>query len=122
MYSLVRRNRSLLRSSAAMVAFVYAYFGFVAALHHTDGFIPTGKMLAFSALTCQHTHAQLSADSDAPGCGVCEFQANLKAPALPFSSGDAPTPATLTITLEAKSLFALLTSTLHAPRAPPFVA
>ncbi len=119
MYSLVGRNRSLLRSSAAIVAFVYAYFGFIAALHHTHGFIPTGKMLAFSALTCEHTHAQLSADSEAPGCGVCEFQANLKAKALPFWSIDSPSPDAPTKAVEARALFALLPSTLHSPRAPP---
>ena len=50
MSTLAKRNQKLLRMSAAFVAFIYAYFGFVAALHHTDGFVPVGQSLAFSAL------------------------------------------------------------------------
>ena len=119
MSTLAKRNQKLLRMSAAFVAFVYAYFGFVAALHHTDGFVPVGQSLAFSALDCRHTHPVISTDAGATECGVCEFQASLTSPALALFALDCPAPAPSPQPASTESLYANQPSTLHAPRAPP---
>ena len=119
MYTLAGRNRPLARAAAALVAFVYAYFGFVASLHHTDGFVPTGKTLVFSALTCEHTHAQIASGMDEPECGVCDFQANLKAAATYGESGKAGAEYARAEFVPVKTVFAVEISSARSPRGPP---
>ena len=122
MYSLARRNRPLQRIVTTMFAFVYAYFGFVAALHHTDGVIPTGKALVFSALTCPHTHAQLSSDSASSACGVCDFQSSLVSAAIPIDSGQVPEAASTPVLSRAQDLCPQPCISYYSSRAPPFLA
>ena len=119
MYTQARRHRPLFRFSAAVVAFVYAYFGFVASLHHTDGFVPTGKPLAISALDCPCAHTEITTDSGAPECGVCEFQASLKNPALPQWTANSAPDYRPQVATYAQPDFTLLRSNLYSPRGPP---
>ena len=119
MYTLTRRNPALRRSAAALLAFVYAYFGFVAAVHHTDGFVATGKTLSFHSYACTDSHAEMAPHSSAPECGVCDFQASLTSPALPVTTFEVSRTAAIPLRQGIESLAALEPSTLHAPRAPP---
>ena len=123
MYRFAKKHRGVVRRAAAAFAFVYAYFGFIAALHHTDGVIASGRPLVFSALDCKEPHPALSSEATDPqSCGVCSFNASLVSAALPIDSGEiisAARPATLQIS---ESLVALIRSSFYSSRAPPSVA
>jgi hypothetical protein len=107
------------RLVAELLVFVYAYFGFVAAMHHTDGFVPTGRALSFCAYACHLTHARISVDLGATECGVCSFLTSLTSPALPVHTRELPSCATPSGAEPYESLTSLQPSTLHAPRGPP---
>ena len=119
MYNAAKMNPQLFRLSALMVACVYAYFGFVAALHHRDGFLPTGKTLTLHALECGHPHPEISSDSGAPECGVCEFLANLQYPAAAVAEHSIVAPELPSLIQCAESLNALRIDSTHSPRGPP---
>src|SRR5438105_2017038 len=113
------RQSVRIRWAAGLLAFVYAYFEFIAALHHTDGFVPTGRALTFCLPFCHHTHPEMSADPGGPQCGVCEFLTNLTSPALPAYAGERPSYASIPRVAEDESPAFLQPSKLHAPRGPP---
>ena len=119
MYNAAKANQGLFRVTACLVALIYAYFGFVAALHHNDGYVPTGRTLTFHAAECTHPHPEMSADSGAPECGVCEFLASLQYPASAVTAAACEAPAIPSVFEPSNSLHVLLLDTLYSPRGPP---
>lgn len=113
------RNRLLFRVTAGLVAFLYAYMGFVASLRHTDDALHASSSPVHAAVAAScGASVEAIADKDA-GCAVCVFLASLVSPALAPLAPAALSSCAPTAAQPSTESFTRLLVSRCAPRAPP---